>query len=418
MKAQKTDRTERQGIGIAIDIFESLGFAFREQAESDYGIDAHIELIQDERPTGQLLALQIKSGSSYLLDKDEQGFVFRTDEKHTNYWLNHSLPVLICLCDIDAKNIYWQIVNHETAVSTGKGYKFIIPSSQRVDSLSVESLRKLLTPVVPASRYTIFEFDDTSNTFIKCFYIKVVINGSATRAEIAAIVRQVTLKGIKSRYSGSHLLQERWGDSDAHVVRIFVYPTAEDYSRNLWICRSIWIDDELDEQWRPAGFTGENVGDGITVDWNANYHEWSHLLSGRTGSKEEYLSEILPKAKEPKVLFDKIEKMLRKYKETCISEEEFIVLSKECLTRVSHLYRESTNLPFSAPFECRDVNQKFHSFISSLDNIWIHYAEESRNTWSKENRLYLSLQHSSEAKRKLQEFEYELSKIKAGVQLV
>ena len=31
--------------------FEAIGFAFREQHESDYGIDAHVELIEGERAT-------------------------------------------------------------------------------------------------------------------------------------------------------------------------------------------------------------------------------------------------------------------------------------------------------------------------------------------------------------------------------
>ena len=52
MKAQKTDRTERRGVNIAGELFEALDFAFREQSESDYGIDAHAELIQSEQPTG------------------------------------------------------------------------------------------------------------------------------------------------------------------------------------------------------------------------------------------------------------------------------------------------------------------------------------------------------------------------------
>lgn len=132
MKAQKTNRIERQGIGIVITAFESLGFAFREQTESDYGIDAHIELIQKELPTGQLLALQIKSGESYLSETGSNNFVFRTDDKHVNYWLNHSLPVLICLCDIEKRKVYWQIVTNETAISTGNGYKIIVPSTQLI----------------------------------------------------------------------------------------------------------------------------------------------------------------------------------------------------------------------------------------------------------------------------------------------
>lgn len=136
MKAQKTDRTERRGIGIATEAFEALDFAFREQSESDYGIDAHAELILSEKPTGQLLGIQLKSGASWLTERCDTGFVFRTDKKHVEYWLNHALPVLVCLCDVETRNVYWQVVTPETAISTGKRYKIIVPPTQLIDSSS------------------------------------------------------------------------------------------------------------------------------------------------------------------------------------------------------------------------------------------------------------------------------------------
>ena len=66
MKAQESDRTERKGVGIAMTAFESIDFAFRQQSESDYGIDAHSELIIEESPTGRLLGIQLKSGNGEL----------------------------------------------------------------------------------------------------------------------------------------------------------------------------------------------------------------------------------------------------------------------------------------------------------------------------------------------------------------
>ena len=96
MKAGKTERTDRSGVALAMGKFESLGFAFREQTESDYGIDGHAELIESASPTGQLLGIQIKSGPSYLSERTEHEIVFRTDAAHVEYWINHALPVIIC----------------------------------------------------------------------------------------------------------------------------------------------------------------------------------------------------------------------------------------------------------------------------------------------------------------------------------
>lgn len=43
-----------------------LRWLFREQPTEDYGIDAHTEVVDGEEVTGRLLALQIKSGSSWF----------------------------------------------------------------------------------------------------------------------------------------------------------------------------------------------------------------------------------------------------------------------------------------------------------------------------------------------------------------
>ena len=64
-------------VAIVTESFEAIGFAFREQSESDYGVDGHADLIVDERPTGRLLGAQIKSGPSYLSHRVDGGAVYR-----------------------------------------------------------------------------------------------------------------------------------------------------------------------------------------------------------------------------------------------------------------------------------------------------------------------------------------------------
>ncbi len=123
MKAKRTGRVEHQGVGIAMVALESIGFAFREQGSSGYGIDAHAELIGREKATGQLLGIQIKTGPSYLSEQTDEGYVFRTGEDHIQYWSKHSLPVVIVLCDRDRSVAYWQRISRDTVVETGKGHK-------------------------------------------------------------------------------------------------------------------------------------------------------------------------------------------------------------------------------------------------------------------------------------------------------
>lgn len=391
--------------------FESLGFAFREQSENDFGIDAHAESIESEQPTGRLLGVQLKSGASYLDEEDGDGYVYRADQQHIEYWLTHALPVLICLCDVEAEKIYWQVINMETVVSTGKAFKVRVPKSQVVDSASVGTFRSLLTPVVSADRYTIFKTDDVSHATAKRYSFEAVLNGTASKAEVAAIVRQVTSSGIKRRYYRSHLVEGRFGDTDADVVWTFIYPSAEDQAHRNHICRSMWIRDDLDAKFRPLSFAGQNVGDNIIVEWSPNYDFLAAHVSTNTLSKEDYLSKIGPLLDELKMALTSVEPQLLALHKSKISEENFLKSSLASRNRIDEIYSELTDLPF-APYECRDMDEKFQSFAASLHNIHVFYSEKGLSTWDAKSRLQQSSQQVSDARISLQHLEYEMSKVR------
>lgn len=413
MKAKDSNRTERLGVAIAMDAFESLDFAFREQSESDYGIDAHAELIRSEQPTGQLLGIQLKSGLSYLSESDTHGsgYIFRTDKEHFDYWINHALPVLICLCDIDSKIIYWQIVNSETAVSTGKGYKITIPKHQKVDAASIDLLKSILTPIVATTRYTIFKVNDSSLGTAKRYSIEVVLNGSANKAEIAGIIRQVTNKGRKYRYHRNYSVERHWKSSDTHVIWTMVYASAEDHKRGNHICQSAWFSESLNPQFRPVQIDGENIGDSIIVDWNTNYGFFSKYIAENTVEKEDYLAKILPLIEQLKSLLDITEGKLADVMNGEISEESFLAFTDLTRKQIDKLYFEISDLPF-APFECCEAGNKLKNFASHIHNIWIFYSDKGLAKWDDESRLSQALQQRSYTHDALRQLEHELLEVK------
>lgn len=411
MKAWETERTDRRGIALAMGTFESLGFAFREQSESDYGIDGHAELIDSHRPTGQLLGIQIKTGASYRSECTETAIVFRADADHVDYWLNHSLPVIICLCDPDNRTICWQAVTSETAISTGKGYKFHVPRSQVLDETSVSYLVDLLTPLVSPDRYTIFRTKDVSHGLAKRYSFTVVVNGTASKAEIASIVRQVTAEGAKRRYHRNHLVEGRWGDTDAHIVWTFVYLSAEDEARYNHICRSLWINDSLDETARPLPLTGENIGGGMIVDWSDNYSFLAQHTSTNTFTKEEYLSVVIPWINALKQLLEDIGSGLLSLKKGDVDEDAFLASTKVARKRINGIYMSISGMSL-APFECKAMDSCLKRFVACMDNIVLHYSDKGRETWTARNRLELSLQQRSYAIEHLGELEYEMKKVR------
>lgn len=133
---------ERTGIAAVEKIINQIGLIFREQPTDDYGIDAQIETVDDDYATGRLIAVQIKSGPSYFKKTTESGIVYSGNRKHYDYWINHSLPVIIVLYSPDNDACYWQQVNKETAKLTEKGWQIEVPFSNLLNR-SESDLRAL-----------------------------------------------------------------------------------------------------------------------------------------------------------------------------------------------------------------------------------------------------------------------------------
>lgn len=129
-----TDQTDRTGIHAVAAIFERLNWIFREQPTSDYGIDAQAEKRNpDGKGGGKLIALQIKTGPSHF-KKRGSGYVYYGEERHRDYWTNHSLPVFIILHDPEQNLTLWQrIENHLIEDKKNGRWAIAIPADQTLD---------------------------------------------------------------------------------------------------------------------------------------------------------------------------------------------------------------------------------------------------------------------------------------------
>ncbi|RHK05411.1 DUF4365 domain-containing protein [Enterococcus casseliflavus] len=127
--------TERIGVHSCGIIAERNNWLFREQPVNDVGIDAHMELIESSGKPKQLLALQIKSGSSWFKEKKDGCVIFRDiNERQYNYWSTNSLPCIVVLYNTEDDMCIWQKLTTETIERTsdgkGKGFFVKVPLTQ------------------------------------------------------------------------------------------------------------------------------------------------------------------------------------------------------------------------------------------------------------------------------------------------
>ncbi len=410
MRGQHTDRIARQGVALAMRAFEAIGLAFREQHESDYGIDAHVELVEDDHATGRLLGVQAKAGQSYLSETMGNSFVFRADAKHVDYWINHALPVLVCLADLENDDVYWQLIDRDTAESTGANYRVMVPKDQVIDDQSLPALRDILTIVAPQDRYTILKTDDVSHGTAKRYSFKAVLNGTFSKSEIASIVRQITTEGAGRRYYRSHLVERRWGESDAQVVWTFIYPSMDDHAINNPVCRGLWINSSLPQAARPTAIKGENVGDGLIVDWISYYADVARISAESKATKEEFFAAAIPLIELLDDLIQYFRKALRSLETSQLTKAEFLERSQGHLRQAADAYREVGDLPV-APYECSEVDKLLLQIAGNIDNVRLFYATENPAKWSDANRLSLASEQAKDATSSMTALQYELERI-------
>jgi len=139
------DRGGRIGANIVgVKIHKVLKWIFRETTSSDIGIDGEIEIRnKDLTSHGRIISVQIKCGQSFLEEKSSSGYIFRGAMKHLRYWLEHTTPVIVILCDPDTEICYWEVIDLQKIEIHEKGWSIEIPFVNELNSSTCTELIKV-----------------------------------------------------------------------------------------------------------------------------------------------------------------------------------------------------------------------------------------------------------------------------------
>lgn len=131
--------TDRIGINkIESIILSDFNWIPRTILQSDVGIDMEVEIVENHKATGQLFVLQIKTGESYFKEEKNCNIIFRGDNNHYKYWLNHSLPVFIVLHNPLTDVTIFEQITKENCKVLSKGFNIPIPKVNVLDSSNID----------------------------------------------------------------------------------------------------------------------------------------------------------------------------------------------------------------------------------------------------------------------------------------
>lgn len=356
-----------------------LGLIFRELPTSDQGVDGQLELTNSEgRGNGRLIGVQIKAGSSWFKEEAQRAFVFRPSDEHRTYWIDHSLPIIVILCDPDSKQCYWELVTDNTCLSTGKGWRIDVPKSKTLRSL--DGLGDIATPVAAASDFTIARTHDLSTGIARRISLDVVVHASkkaASKTNIAAVVRAAVSLGRTTDYARDKVSAAAHAGKSAEIVSGFIYLREVDRSAAQWVCRFQWTSESIAYEARYSGVSGDIDSDGLVLEWQLDRTISKFLDEGRLG-KGEYLAavdvllEVLP------LVMDE----LRAFHSAGCPKQ-----TTKKVAEMSERFEQSWSHAKSAPAECQRLDQAIGELVANVGNLRFLWGEDSKYSHQNAERL-------------------------------
>lgn len=115
-KRQSTGQAGEYFVGAIIA--SELEFIYRIQPIADIGIDGEIEIINDDgSSTAKIVKVQVKSSTFKQFPH-----VIYVDSKDYEYWELLNVPVIVCLAEIDKREVYWKHAND--GIKNNGSYKY------------------------------------------------------------------------------------------------------------------------------------------------------------------------------------------------------------------------------------------------------------------------------------------------------
>lgn len=140
-KADATYAQERLGIAAIQGYAARRQQIWRETATGDVGIDGNLEFVNtDGSATGRIVAVQVKSGTSYFANPSDAGWKFYPQKMHRNYWESFPLPVLLVLHDPRSGKSYWTDARQALRTPGGESAYIEVPSENVLEEADAVAL--------------------------------------------------------------------------------------------------------------------------------------------------------------------------------------------------------------------------------------------------------------------------------------
>jgi len=236
------------------------------------------------------------------------------------------------------------------------------------------------------ARHIVRELRDVSHGAAKRYAATILLDRHYPKEVIRGIIEEATEKIKNEKYYRNEQLEQRWGETAAHAVALFLACDLEDIASANWLCRTQWIDPSLPQAIRPRALGGnEELGE------------------------IEVLEAISIVRREMVELAQEAIRCFEKYQQRSVSETDFIRAMQQREPRATELYRQAGNVPLPPP-DVRDYEEACQELFAIVDNMFLYYSPRGLETWPRANRDWLMREAVRRFHDSLQRVEFEQRK--------
>ena len=239
-------------------------------------------------------------------------------------------------------------------------------------------------------KYEIVNLEDVSKSYRKSYKAHVIVDRHYTKD----LVRKIIVKAneeVKNENYGKKA-NKFWKGHPAHVVNLYLAQDLIDIHNVNWICRTVWIDQDLDLANRPTFFKGDETIDEIELYWENDHDGMRKIIDESSVNKSQYLGIICPLLSQMIVTGESIIVQFKNYKNGTITEAEFSINVENFLKEARKIYFLS-HINILPPTDCLDLEKISTNIFALVDNMALFCSEEGKSHWSSESRDILMESH-------------------------
>lgn len=311
---------------------------------------------------------------------------------------------------IDATDIARLFIAHHK-ICPKDSFMYVDGKCQECGKSAAEPI-VLTLRVYEEPRYNLLTQSDDSHGIAKRYSAAIWTDPHYSKSIMREIAKKLTWDLRNSNYYRTKIVEDRFGEQNANIVRLFIYLDQADHHTRNWYCRTLWIDPDLPENMRPPSLGSGEWLDDIEFDWSKNYHSMRDVLTTSIDMKEGWVRKIeflLPRLEQ---LMNFVQTSLNQLEAGQITQSDLESKFSELETTAGDIFREATK-DYLPPIECKDCDQKFLNMALQCHNAFLPFATwdtHSSRTW--QQKLWLIRYSVKNYKAEKQDFNYEWKKVR------